>query len=124
MQTKNINELNHQVAITENFGQACGPLAMTSIDAEIEIEENGEKLYLSAQWIDACEDELRFYVTKESLFSLYTNPNLTDEVTNEIERILDNEIVCDFKSTYPEQHIVLLRLINEKLRELGMEGQF
>lgn len=124
MQTKNINELNHQVAITENFGQACGPLAMTAIDAEIEIEENGEKLYLSAQWIDVCEDELLFKVTKESLFNLYTDLDLSDEITDEIERILDNEIVCDFKSIYPEQYTVLVQLVNEKLEELETEVQF
>ncbi|MBQ2905301.1 MAG: hypothetical protein IJE54_01775 [Peptococcaceae bacterium] len=103
MQTRNIKELNRQVAITENFGMVCGPCAMTAIDAEIEIEENDEKLYLFAQWVYACDEELVLKITKESLFPLYTNPDLTDEIGDETNRILNDEIVCDFKAPYPER---------------------
>ena len=43
MPNRTIFEQNRRAAITESRGVVCGPYDMTAIDAEIEIEENGEK---------------------------------------------------------------------------------
>lgn len=121
MKTKNIIENVSRAAITETEGFACGPCGVTAVDAEIEIEQGGEKLFLSAQWVDACGDELYFSVTKESAFHLNTLPDLSDDEIEELQRIRDTEVECDLKVEYPNQFQKLIKMVNKKLNQLGFE---
>ena len=44
----------------EDTGMACGPVSMTTIDAEIVVEkDDGKKIYLHGQWVDQAGDEDR-----------------------------------------------------------------
>ena len=55
---------------------------------------------------------------------MYTNPELTDEIVDETNRILNDEIVCAFKAMYPKQYESIVQMVNEKLTELGVKCSF
>ena len=54
-------------------GIACGPVSISSIDAEIAVEKDGKTIYLHAQWVDAAGDEIYYQATGESVYECYKN---------------------------------------------------
>ena len=70
-----MKEISRQSMYHVDEGMACGPVGITAIDAEIVVDDNGEKVYLSAQWVDAVSDEIRYLATKESTYAVYEKIN-------------------------------------------------
>ena len=93
-------EISRRSMYYEEEGSTCGPVSVTSIDTEIVVEENGQLVYLHAQWVDAAGDEIVFEATAESVYDIYEKLNanadnfdalITERDRIEVTRIKEDE---------------------------------
>jgi len=75
----NINEISRRAMINSESGIACGPFAVTAVDAEIVVEDHGHTVFLHAQWVSEASDMISFSATLESLYDVYDRLNKNDE---------------------------------------------
>lgn len=98
-----IKELSRRCMYNVDEGVACGPVSVTSIDAEIVIEDQENNVFLHAQWVDAAGDDLYFEATRESIYDVYEKlVNCEDEeeferLISDRDRIEENSIEEDSK---------------------------
>ena len=105
----NVKEISRRSRYEYDEGIACGPVSTTLIEAEITIEEDGQLIYLYAQWVDAA-DEIYFIAAKESAYGISERimkaetQEEQDKLFEEFNRI-DKEKLADddrFKEYYNE----------------------
>lgn len=87
--------------------------------AEMEIEEDGETKFLTAEWVDALDKRIVFEVTDVCIYDMIT---YRDGSPEELEEIRENakvlpEFITDghYKGNYPEQYEALTWLIKDRL---------
>lgn len=105
-----IKEITRRCATTCTEGIACGPIANDCAVAEMEIEKNGEKRFLTVEWIDEVPNSVSFEVTKESIFDLML---FVDDDLDKLMKI--REEVTDEEDGYEEQFEELVKLLKETL---------
>ncbi len=66
-----IREISRRVQMTEDEGIACGPASTVSLEAEIVIDDNGKKVYLHGQWVDAAPEDTLYEAHTVSMFDMY-----------------------------------------------------
>ena len=120
--TTTIKETERRSNYFYEEGFACGPISRAVVETEIVVEDNGEKVYLHGQWIDAVADEILFEATKESIYDVYLKLNdaddeLFDTLIAERDRIEADKI--DDDSRYEPFYEELKRMI---IKELEMQG--
>ena len=120
-----MKEISRRSMYYEEEGMACGPVGIAAIDAEIVVEmNNGQKVYLSAQWVDAAGDEIYYQATKASAYEYYLKLHGCDfeesqeliEEKNKVEedRVEDNP---EFAPFYEE----LKQMVYKEMRDNDLE---
>ncbi len=116
-------EVSRRIMYHEDTGMACGPVSMTTIDAEIVLEKDGKKIYLHGQWVDQAGDEILYEATEESLYDVYEklHEEETDELMEEINRRQGKQIEEDscFETWYRE----LKQMILAEMKAHGWESE-
>ena len=98
---------------------------MISVIAEAETEDNGEKAYITCEWMDQNPDEIYFEVTTESIYGFLTYERDDIEVLDELQ---DN-LIAEYYSRdealdgrFSEICEELLEEVASMLREQGLEA--
>lgn len=117
-----IKEINRRINYFVEDGIACGPVSMAVVEAEIEVEDEGEKVYLYGEWVDAA-GEYSYAATKESVYDVLLKYHETgdrdDALIDEHNRILENAIADD--SRYEPFYEELKAMIDNELKAQGYE---
>ena len=101
--------------------------APLAYDAEIVVEDKGEKIYLHAQWVSEVPEDVIFEATKESIYDVYEKLNNAgsdefDDLINERDRIesekLDRTYVWE---RYARQMSDLIDMLMEAGAEIEVE---
>ena len=113
----NMKEISRQSVYSETEGIACGPVGITAVDAEIVVDDNGEKVFLHAQWVCEAGDEILFEATRESIYEVYEKLNTADgdefeALIEERDRIEAGKIADDSK--YQAFYDELVKMIDEE----------
>lgn len=110
----------------EDYGMACGPIGITAIDAEIVVDDNGQKVYLHAQWVDEAADIILYEATSESVYDVYKKLNSGkgnfDDLIAERDRITAVKIEDGAK--YQPYYEKLKKMIIAKMEEHDIEPDF
>lgn len=123
----NVKEIRRQVMYNSGEGMSCGPVGVTSIDAEIVVEDNEETVYLHGQWVDTVGDEIYYEATKASVFEIYRKLNLDegdfDKLIAERNKIVEETTIkedaaCSRYRTFYED---LKNMILEEMNTHGIE---
>ena len=122
----NMKEISRRSMYHEDEGMACGPVSMATADAEIVIDNNGDKVYLHGQWIDELGDEIFYEATKESTYDIYEKFNKKegddDELLAEYDRVANNAIQnVEIYNCYFEE---IKKMIFEELDKHGIVIDF
>lgn len=121
--TMNIKEISRRsVFHTDDYSI----IGIDSADAEIVIEDDGQKVFLHAQWVSEASDEVIFETTYESTYDIYEKffePGCdADALCNERDRVVEAGMSDEESAArYPEQREALIEMIKEKLRENDIE---
>ena len=87
----NMKEISRRSMFNIEEGMACGPVSTATADAEITIDNNGDRVYLHGQWIDELGGEIFYEATKESIYDiyekLYKKEGNFDELMAECDRV-------------------------------------
>ena len=117
-----IMEINRKVNYFLEEGIACGPVSIGVIEAEIEVEDDGEKVYLYGEWVDAAGEYL-FAASNESLYDVlqkyHAGGNKDDSLIEEHNRMMENAISDD--SRYEPFYKELESMIKEEMAAQGYE---
>ena len=122
----NFKEISRRSMFNVEEGMACGPVGVAAADAEIVIEEDGQRIYLHAQWADVADEEIMCEATRESTYDVYEKINRGegdfDELIAERDRIQQGTIEDDarFAPLYEE----LKEMVIQKLKENDVEAYF
>jgi hypothetical protein len=89
---------------TSLLGMCCGPCGNDIMEAEIKIiDDDGNKYFVSARWIDECRDSLELCTFKnKSMYAYNTNEEATDDDELDIEepdkydKFVDENRIEDF----------------------------
>ena len=106
-----IKEITRRCATTGTEGIACGPVGNNCAVAEMEIEKDGEKRFLTVSWIDEVRDEVAFEVTKESIYDLML---FVEDDLEKLERIR-SEAPGEKENDYKDQYKELVKLLKATL---------
>ena len=117
-----IKEINRRVNFFMEEGIACGPVSIGVIETEIEVEDNGEKVYLYGEWVDAA-GEYSFVASKESIYDVlqkyHAGGNKDDSLILEHNRMMEEAISDD--SRYEPFYQELKTMIDDELAAQGYE---
>ena len=117
-----IKELNRKTWYCEDEGMACGPVSTTSIDAVMVVDDQGETVYLHAQWVDVAGPEIYYDASKENLMDIcqkISDAEDMEELTqfveemNQAEKLPDNYVT----SRYSDQLEELEQMIIAEAKE-------
>lgn len=121
-------EISRRIMVNQDEGgMACGPVTgVTACDAEIVIDDNGKTVYLHAQWVDECDDEILLEATYTSVYDVYDKLNkcdwkdrkTVDALLTERDRIVADGIEDDTK--YQDIYDELKKMVDDKLHECGL----
>ena len=118
-----MNEMKAIRRRTSYFEDLWALAAYTAIEAEIEIRDGSETIYLFTSWNDLAPDETLFQATKESVFDLYgkvdSSSENEDELFAEIRRVEADKIVDDSK--YAFFYSELKDMVNKELQIHGFD---
>ncbi len=113
-----IKELNRKCEMAQDGGIACGPCGLTAVNAEMEIEEDGQKRFLIVSWIDEVIDSVSFEVTKESIYPFLA---CEDDDLEKLEHIRSEADEMnkgkDIYKIYSKQYDVLVQMVKDKIIE-------
>ena len=118
-----MKEISRRSMCNASSGMACGPYSILAIDAEIVVEENGQNVFLHAQWIDELADEIHYEATHESVYDICEQFNKDDgdfdKLVESRDRIEESKIEDDkrFAPFYEE----LEKMIFAEMRVQGIE---
>ena len=121
----NVNEIARRCELSTHDGMACGPFSLTSIEAELEVEEDGGKKYLHSSWVSEAPDSISFEVNNQSIFDLLVNDGDIDELEAIRAKSKEEFGELDF-SNYKQQIEDMLQMIKDKMveEELFYEDDF
>lgn len=96
-------------------GFACGPVGIDGFEVEIEIEEDGRKLYFQGEWIS--EGDGFYFAVRYT--SVYDELVRFDDVPDEIIDIIQNPIedFHNIEESEDSKYYAIYRRINEILEE-------
>lgn len=100
-------------------------VTMCSAIAEAQTEDSGEKVYITAQWMDQNPDEIYFEVTPESIYDFLTFKRDDIEVLDEIrENLIEEYYTADEAAggRFAEICSVLSGNVAEMLKENGADA--
>ena len=121
-----MKEISRRSMYNAEVGMACGPIGITSIDAEIAVEDNGETIYLHGQWVDLVGDEILYEATKESIYYVYEKINKSgddyDEHLAERDRI-EADRIRDI-DCYEPYFKEIKQMILDEMEAHGIDGYF
>lgn len=123
----NVKELRRQVMYNLDEGMCCGPVDVTSIDAEIVVEDNEETVYLHGQWVDTVGNEIYYEATKTSVFEIYKKLNRGDGDFNKLiaerNRIVEETTIKEDEacSRYSKFYEELKNMIIEEMNNNNIE---
>lgn len=112
----NIIEIARRCKLSTHDGMACGPFSLTSIEAEIEVEEDGIKKFLHSSWVSEAPDSISFEANNESIFDLLVNDGDIDKLES-IRAKSKEEFGEPVFSDYRQQIEMLLQMIKIKIIE-------
>ncbi len=119
-----VKEISRRSRYEYDEGIACGPVSTTLLEAEIVIEEDGQPIYLYAQWVDVA-GEIYFMATKESAYGISEQimkadtQEKQDQLVEEFNRIDKEKLTDDdrFKEYYNELETMIIE--EAKAHDLG-----
>lgn len=126
----NIKEISRRVICnTEIEGSEYNPCGILAVDGEIQLEDNGQVVFLHGQWIGECDNVISIEATKESVYEIYVKFEEWDadeeQLLAERDRIMaeayDEE---EARSRYGEFYKSMDEMIIDKLREQNIECYF
>ena len=85
----NIKELDRKTWYCEEDGIACGPASSTAIDAVMVVDDQGETVYLHAQWVDIAGPEIYYEASKENLLEICQKISDASDDMDELTRYVD-----------------------------------
>lgn len=113
-----IKELNRKCEMAQDEGIACGPCGITAVNAEMEIEEDGQKRFLIVTWVAEAGDSVSFEVTKESIYPFLA---CEDDDMDKLESIRSDAEVMnkgkDVYKIYSKQYDILVQMVKDKIVE-------
>lgn len=125
-----MKEISRRRMYNEDEGMACGPVSITSIDAEIVVEEeNGRRVYLHAQWADMGGDMIAYEANTESIYDAYEKMFRAEDddgimaASDERDRI-ENECAIEDDDRFRPFYDELKRMILEEMEARGIRGYF
>lgn len=111
-----IQIIDSRIMSHEDKGSSKKNKLNTIIDAEVEVSDKGEKVFLHARWSSDASSEFIIEATKESLYELYEklNNGIVDEkvLIEDINRIKESKFDEDFVAQrYAAQCDQLVRMV-------------
>ncbi len=126
----NMVEINRRSMYFTDEGIACGPVSTTAIDAEITVEDNGRRVYLHAQWVDAAPDDFCFEANTESMYDAYERLNELHDDDEEFDKALEERDRIAKESSIPDDacyetfYDELKQMIRDEMEAHGISEYF
>lgn len=121
-----ITELSRRSRYHDGEGIVCGPVSISTAEAEIVVEDSGKKVYLFGEWVSESPDEVLFEATKKSIYDIQVSIDLakddTDEKYEELDAVREDTIDdwfpgCDIEKRYAVQHEEILKMLQAELEK-------
>lgn len=114
-----IKELSRRCDIGESGG---GPFSITAVVADMLIDEDGEKKYLTCCWVSEAPEDLSFEVSTKELYPFYLDLDYEDdELTGDDAKASVTETYLsaegEYTGKYKTSYRVLEKLVMDKVKE-------
>ena len=99
---------------------------MCSVIAEAETTDNGEKVYITCEWMDQNPDEIYFEVLADSIYDFLTYTRDDIEVLDELQENLIEEYYTKAEALdgrFSEICEALLTEVTALIEEQGLEAE-
>ncbi len=130
-----MREINRRVVSNAKSGMSIGPISVYAVDAELVVEDEGNTVYLHAQWMNAEKDTILFEATTESVYD--AQKEIEKIITGESKMSFQDAIIkrdfiqrekdagklfggIDIKERYSEQYDQLLQMMQEVIDQDGV----
>lgn len=118
-----IREISRRCELNTKKGVAKFPVFVTAVCGEIEVEDDGETVYLICEWIAGEDEALYFEATPESLypFLMCQDDDISrlSEIRSRAKEAVEGTDQAA-ESRYAEQYLELARMVEQKIREEGL----
>lgn len=120
-----MEEISRRIMFNEEEGMACGPISLTSIDAEIVVEDEKDgTVFLHGEWVLEAGDEICYDVTKRSIYDIHEKlvncEDGFDELIMERDEIREKESLED-KERYASYLDEITKMIRDEIQKQGYE---
>ena len=123
-----IKVLNKRVYDHTEEGMACGPFSITAIDAEMEVRDGENKVFLYGYWVMEAYDVMSFVAVTESILDIIYDMDEpgadSDELIKKINAIKEAGLEsvlpgCDIQARYRYQFRTLKKMIKDQIIKSG-----